>query len=268
MDAETRITLHTGGRMPVMGLGTWQLTTETAATVRAALTHGYRMIDTAVDYGSQPGIGEAIRHSDVDRGELFVVTKIEEDDDAYQAVQRDLEELQLGYADLTLIHRPPPSGAGEDLWRGLIRARKDGLVTDIGVSNYPADLVDALIDATGETPVVNQVEWSPLGHSDELQRHHAGKEVVIQAYSPLTRGRRLEEGPFLELGRKHGKTPAQILLRWNLQRGTVPLPKANQQAHLQENLDVFDFELDDADMESLNGLNEHYSALGMLAYVS
>jgi 2,5-diketo-D-gluconate reductase A len=120
--------------MPVFGLGTWELTQDTAATVRGALEVGYRMIDTAVDFGSQPGIGEALRRTTVDRGEIFVVTKLEEDDLA--AMKRGLGELGLAHADLTLIHRPPPSGAGEALWRGLMRARDVGLVRDFGVSNY------------------------------------------------------------------------------------------------------------------------------------
>jgi 2,5-diketo-D-gluconate reductase A len=136
MNAAATLKLHTGRRMPVFGLGTWELTQDTAATVRGALEVGYRMIDTAVDYGSQPGIGTALRPTTVDRGEIFVVTKIEEDDEPQAAMKRDLGELGLAYADLTLIHRPPPSGAGEALWRGLMRARDDGLVRDFGVSNY------------------------------------------------------------------------------------------------------------------------------------
>jgi 2,5-diketo-D-gluconate reductase A len=152
--------------MPVLGLGTWQLTRETAATVEGTLEEGYRMIDTAVDYGSQRGIGEVLRRTEIDRADIFVVTKVEENDNAYGGVQRDLDEMQLDYADLTLIHRPPPSGAGEALWRGLMRARDEGLVRDIGVSNYSAKLVDTLAEATREMPVVNQIEWSPFGFSD------------------------------------------------------------------------------------------------------
>ena len=266
MVANNRIPLRTGRQMPVLGLGTWELTNETAATIEAALALGYRMIDTAVDYGSQSGIGEAIRSSDIDRANLFVVTKVEETDHAYQAVQRDLGEMQLDYADLTLVHRPPATGAGDELWRGLMRAREDGLVRDIGVSNYPADLVDALARATGETPVVNQVEWSPFGHSDAFLRHHADNGIVVHAYSPLTRGNRLDDPTLGEVAGKHGKSPAQILIRWNLQRGTVPLPKANRREHFEENFDVFDFDLGEDDMSALNKLDERYSALGQLPY--
>jgi len=266
MDSTTRIPLHTGRRMPVLGLGTWQLTKDTPATIEAALGLGYRMIDTAVDYGSQPGIGEGIRRSLVDRAETFVVTKIEESDEPYQAVQRDLDELQLDYADLTLIHRPPPTGAGEALWEGLIRAREDGLAKDIGISNYSAKLTDALIAATGETPTVNQIQWSPFGHSNEMLRHATERKIVIQAYSPLTRTRRLDDPTLSEIAASHGKSPAQILIRWNLQRGTVPLPKANRREHLEEDIDVFAFALGDNEMAALGRLNERYSSLGSLPY--
>jgi len=267
MDSKTRIPLHTGRRMPVLGLGTWKLTHETAATVEAAIEAGYRMIDTAVDYGSQQGIGVAIRNSGITRDELYVVSKIEEDDDPRQGVERDLAEMQLDYADLTLIHRPPPGGPGESLWRGLIAAQEDGLVRDIGVSNYSAALVDDLVRETGVTPVVNQVEWSPLGHDESLFEHHGEKGIVIQAYSPLTRAEKLDDRNLGEVARSYGKTPAQIMLRWNLQRGTVPLPKANRREHFLENLDIFDFEISAEDMKALDALDRNYSALGGLAYV-
>jgi len=252
--------------MPILGLGTWQLTKDTAGTVEAALRLGYRMIDTAEDYGTQPGIGEAIKRNATARDRIYVVTKVEETDDAYEATRRYLDELQLDYADLMLIHRPPPSGAGEELWRGLIRAKKDGLARDIGVSNYAIDLIEILIRATGETPTVNQIEWSPFGHSDKMLTYCQQRQIVIQAYSPLTRTKRLDDNTLGALAAKYGKTPAQMLIRWNLQRGTVPLPKANRREHLQENFQIFDFEISRDDMASINGLNEGYSSLGTLPY--
>src|SRR4051794_34135126 len=220
MDQQSTVHLHTGGLMPVLGLGTWQLTKDTAGTVEAALRLGYRMIDTSGDYGTQPGIGEAIRRSELDRERLYVVTKVEETDDAYEATRKDLNQLQLAYADLMLIHRPPDSGAGERLWRGLIRAKKEGLAKDIGVSNYSAKLIDTLIDATGETPTVNQIEWSPFGHSDLMLKYCRQHKIIIQAYSPLTRTQRLDDETLRALARNYDKTPAQLLIRWNLQRGT------------------------------------------------
>lgn len=253
--------------IPVLGLGTWKLTRDTAEVVRKAIECGYRMIDTASDYGSQTGIGEAIPRCGIDRSDLFVTTKIEEDDDAYQAVRRDLGELEIQYADLTLIHRPPDSGAGERLWNGLVRARTEGLVRDIGVSNYSAELIDELIDQTGEVPAVHQVEWSPFGHSDALKNHHEEHGIQLQAYSPLTRGERLDDPRLREIAGAHDRSPAQVLIRWNLQEGVIPLPKANSEDHFRENIDVFSFTLSGAEVERLNGMNEQYSALGTLPYI-
>jgi len=266
MDANTTLPLHTGRAMPALGLGTWQLTSETAGTIAAALALGYRLVDTAADYGTHSGIGEGLERSGLDRAELFLVAKIEEDDDPLDATRRYLREIGVTYADLMLIHRPPPSGAGEALWEGLIEARREGLVRDIGVSNYPAELIDTLVDATGEVPAVNQIEWSPFGHGDAMLRYAQEKGMVIQAYSPLTRATRLDDGTLREIGSRHGKSPAQVLLRWNLQRGTAPIPKANRREHLEENIDVFDFELSAEDMAALDGRNERYSSLGTLPY--
>lgn len=268
MDQTTRISLRSGHGMPVLGLGTWQLVNDTAETIVGALEAGYRMIDTAVDYGSQAGIGKALHETGVGRDDIFVVTKIEETDAPLDGVVRDLSEMGLPYADLTLIHRPPPDGAGEQLWDGLIRARDEGLVRDIGVSNYSAAQIDRLVDASGEVPAVNQVEWTPFGHDDALFDHHRRHGIVLMAYSPLTRGERLEDVTLREIARRHGKTPAQVLIRWSLQRGAVPIPKANRPDHCCENLDVFNFDLERDEMERLAGLNVRWSALGGLPYVA
>jgi 2,5-diketo-D-gluconate reductase A len=258
--------LKSGAKMPLLGLGTWQLTHNTADTVAAALDLGYRMIDTSGDYGTQPGIGAGVKRSGLERDELFLVTKVEETDDAYAATKRNLDELKTDYADLMLIHRPPADGAGEALWEGLIRAKEDGLARDIGVSNYSVELIERLIEATGEVPAVNQIEWSPFGHSDTMLDFAAETDMVIQAYSPLTRRERLRDAELIRIAEKHGKTPAQVLIRWNLQNGTVPLPKANKKSHLQENFDVFDFQLSVEEMDALDEANERFSALGALPY--
>lgn len=267
MNADSTIALRSGNAMPVMGLGTWQLTNDTAGTVAHALDLGYRLIDTSSDYGTQPGIGQAIKDSDIDRKDLYIVTKVEETDDAYEATKEYIKEMGLEYADLMLIHRPPKNGAGEKLWAGLIRAKKEGLTKDIGVSNYPADLIQELIDATGETPAVNQIEWSPFGHDGDIFEYCDDENIIIQAYSPLTRAKRLDDDRLEQIAQKYSKSPAQVLIRWNLQLGTVPLPKANLDAHLEENINVFDFELSPDDMADLGELNEEYSALGTLPYV-
>jgi len=267
MERSSTVLLNSGRSMPVLGLGTWQLEDDTAGTVEEALELGYRMIDTSGDYGTQPGIGEAFRRSGVDREEIFLVTKVEEDEDSYEATRYNLDQLDGEYTDLMLIHRPPENGIGRRLWEGLIRAKEEGLARDIGVSNYAPQQIHALVEATGEPPVVNQIEWSPFGWSKETLAYCRAHGIVIQAYSPLTRTERLDDERLDAIAEVYDKTPAQVILRWNLQRGTVPLPKANRREHLVENLDVFDFEIDETHMHELDDLNERYSSLGSLPYV-
>jgi 2,5-diketo-D-gluconate reductase A len=257
--------LASGTEIPAMGLGTWQLRGG-PKTVRAALDHGYRLVDTSGDYGTQPAVGEAIRDTALPRGEIFLVTKVEETEDGYDATRDRLRDLGQDYADLMLIHRPPPSGAGESIWEGLIKAKREGLTREVGVSNYSIDQIDAVTDASGEQPAVNQIEWSPFGHSQEMLDYCRERRIVIQSYSPLTRGERLDDPTLAEIAGRHGKTPAQVLIRWNIQLGANPVPKASTREHLAENIDVFDFELGDEEMERLSGLNERYSALAGLAY--
>lgn len=266
MDKSATVQLHTGNAMPVFGLGTWQLTNDTAGTVAYALELGYPLIDTSSDYGTQPGIAEGIKKSQLVRESIYIVTKVEETDDAYERTESNLLELQVDYVDLMLIHRPPPDGAGEELWEDLIKAKNEGLIKDIGVSNYSIELIDQLIEASGEVPVVNQIEWSPFGHSDKMKAYCDERNIVVQAYSPLTRTKRLDDQILNQIAAKYKKSPAQILLHWNMQLGTVPLPKANQKQHLEENIAVFDFTIADEDINLLNGLNERYSSLGSLPY--
>lgn len=262
IDEDTRVRLHTGRTMPIFGLGTWGLNHSTAALVSQALRLGYPMIDTSGDYGTQPGIAEGITKAGLSRESFYIVTKVEQADDGYEATKRNLAELQLACVDLVLIHHPPEEGVGEDVWRGLIRARREGLTKDIGVSNYSQAQIETLANMTGVMPVVNQIEWSPFGWSQSMLDFCENNGIVIQAYSPLTRGARLYDATLASIAKKYGKSEAQVMIRWALQVGVVPLPKANQLAHLRENIDVFDFELDDKDMEKLRLLNEQYSALG------
>ena len=266
MDPRSTVLMHTGRRMPILGLGTWQLTRQTAYTIEEAIRIGYRMIDTSGDYGTQPGVGEGIRRSGTDRKGIFVVTKVEETDDAYASTRKNLKELGLDYADLVLIHRPPRRGVGEELWRQLLRAQDEKFAIDIGVSNYSENQISDLFEKTDVLPVVNQIEWSPFGHSRAMFDYAEERNIVIQAYSPLTRGSRLKDPTLLAIAEKYRKSPAQILIRWNLERCTIPIPKANKEKHLRENIDVFNFELTREDVHMLNGLNEHYSALGSLPY--
>jgi diketogulonate reductase-like aldo/keto reductase len=266
MDLNSKLTLNTGRKIPIMGLGTWELTSDTADVISYALALGYPMIDTSSDYGSQPGIGEGIKKSGETRESFCIVTKVEETDDAYDRVKSNLSELQLEYADLMLIHRPPENGVGEDLWEDLIKAQKEGLVKDIGVSNYRSDQIDKLIEASGITPVVNQIEWTPFGHSDEMKKYCDGKKILIMVYSPLTRETKIDTR-LKKMADKYSKTCEQMLIRWNIQQGVIPIPKANEKEHLEEDIDVFNFEITEKDIQLLNSFNEDYSALGSLPYI-
>ncbi|HEU4779438.1 MAG TPA: aldo/keto reductase [Steroidobacteraceae bacterium] len=258
--------LPSGREMPVLGLGTYQLKHHTVEAVTQALEAGYRMFDTSGDYHTQRGIGEAIRHSGVAREEIYLVTKIEETDDSFAATRDNLAELKQPYADLVLIHRPPGTGVGEAMWQGLRRAKRVGLVNDIGVCDYTIEQIEELVYRTGELPAVNQIEWSPFGHSPRMLDFCRDNDIVIQAWSPLTRAQRLNDDKVAGMAARYGKSPAQLLIRWNLQLGVVPLPKANHAQHQRENLNVFDFEISPPDMAKLRTLNEHYSAMGVLAY--
>jgi 2,5-diketo-D-gluconate reductase A len=182
------------------------------------------------------------------------VTKVEEDEDSYDSTKSNLEELGVEQVDLILIHRPPPDGAGEDLWQGLLEAKREGLAREIGVSNYSTEQVERLHRSGGERPAVNQVGWSPFDHDPDLLAEAVRSDVVIQAYSPLSRGR-IGDGTLAEIGRRHGRSPSQVVLRWCVQIGVVPLPKAADARHRRENFEVFDFELDAQEMAAVGALN-------------
>lgn len=264
---ESSHVLPSGNRMPLLGLGTWHLTHRTVDCLCSALELGYRMIDTSLDYHTQRGIGDAIRASGFDRDDLYIVTKVEPDEDGYEATRKNLAQMKTNYADLVLIHRPPKDGMQAKAWEGLRRAKREGLVHDIGVSSYSIEQIEELVYRSGELPAVNQIEWSPFGHSPSMLDFCRDNGILIQSWSPLTRGERLSDERVGAMAARYGKTPAQLLLRWNLQMGVVPLPKANHVQHQRDNLHVFDFEITPTDMAKLTGLNEHYSALGRLLYV-
>jgi len=253
--------------MPLLGLGTWHLNFHTVDTLCNAFGLGYRMVDTSADYHTQRGIGDAIKACGFNRDSIFVITKVDPDEDGYAATRHNLAQLKVNYADLVLIHRPPQGGTREIAWEGLRRAKREGLVHDIGVSSYSIEQIEELVYRTGEMPAVNQIEWSPFGHSPSMLDFCRDNSIVIQAWSPLTRASRLNDDKVGTMASRYGKTPAQLLLRWNLQLGVVPLPKANHVQHQRDNLHIFDFEITPADMLKLNSLNEHYSALERLLYL-
>lgn len=262
MDNESTIQLHTGSKMPLIGYGTWGIKGSVREAIEAAISSGYKMIDTSGDYGSQPGIGAALKNGNVPRSSIYLTTKVEETDDAYEATIKNLAELEVEYVDLMLIHRPPKEGVGETLWRDLIKARREDKIRDIGVSNYSEQQIQTLTDLTSVMPVVNQIEWSPFGWSREMADFCAENNIVIQSYSPLTHGKRLDDGQLTQIGLAYNKTPSQVLIRWNIQHGWVPIVKADNPQHIEENSDVFDFELAEDDMRALDQMNENFSALG------
>jgi len=253
--------------MPLIGLGTRDLTVRTVETLCNALELGFRMIDTAADYHTQRGIGDAIRACGFERDAIFITTKVEPDEDNYSATRKHLAQMRLDHVDLVLLREPPGHGVGEMAWQGLRRAKREGLARDIGVCNYSIDCIEELVYRTGEMPAVNQVEWSPFGHSPRMLDFCRENEILIQAWSPLTRATRLNDDKVGAMAARYGKTPAQLLIRWNLQMGVVPIPKANHVQHQRENLHVFDFEILPQDMTRLNALNEHYSAMERLGYL-
>ena len=267
MGPSSTVELHTGNLMPVIGIGTWQMGSDATDALKHAIKIGYRMIDTSGDYGTQPAVGKAFKKSGIPRGEMYIVTKIEEDDNAYEAAKYNVRKMHMEYADLILIHRPPRSSAGQDLWNGLAKARDEGIVKDIGVSNYSIGEMQELISESGITPVVNQIEWTPFGHSVDMLDFCRENDIIIQAYSPLTREERINDEQLRQIARSYGKTPEQVMLKWCLQLGAIPIPKASNPNHQQKNLDIFDFIISDDDMASLNSLNEEYSALNSLQYV-
>jgi 2,5-diketo-D-gluconate reductase A len=264
---ESSRVLPSRNRMPLLGLGTWELHVHTVDTVCSALELGFRMLDTSPEYHTQRGIGDAIRACGFERHEIFVITKVDSSGDSYAAIHKNLLQLKVDYVDLVLVPEPPDQDAAELAWQGLRRARRDGLTHDIGVCGYSIDGIEELVYRTGEMPAVNQIEWSPFGHSPRMLDFCRENEIAIQALSPLTRARRLNDDKVAAMAARYGKTPAQLLIRWNLQLGVVPLPKANHVQHLRENLSVFNFEISPLDMTRLNALNEHYSAREKLKYV-
>jgi diketogulonate reductase-like aldo/keto reductase len=263
MDINSKFTLNSGINIPVIGLGTWELTKQTADIVERALGIGYPLIDTSGNYDVQPAISDGLKRSGFERSTFYLQTKVEPDEHTYTATITNLKELQMPYADMVLLHWPPKSGFGEEQWNGLIKARDEGLTKDIGVSNYSADQIQGLIDATGIRPAVNQIEWTPFGHDKSILGYCQENEIIIQSYSPLTRGEKLDDKTLTAIAITHDVSPSQVLIRWNLQQGIIPIIKGSSEDHLKENINVFAFELTDEEMKSLDNLNEQYSALHM-----
>ena len=255
----TTVTLNDGRTMPQLGFGVWQIEPEGGATaVYTALKEGYRLIDTAAIYGNEEGVGAGIRLSAVPRDEIYLTTKLwnPQHGAAADALDESLARLDTPYVDLYLIHWPTPK---QDLyveaWKTMIELRKAAKTTSIGVSNFTVANLKRIMDETGVVPAVNQIELHPGFPQEELRAFHAEHGIVTESWSPIGQGKGLLEDPKLaEIGRKHGKTPAQIVLRWHLELGLVAIPKSVTPSRIKENLDVFDFRLDADDMAAIKGL--------------
>src|SRR5690625_1168944 len=257
-----RLELLSGPEIPVLGLGTYPLDNNEAERVVArALEVGYRLIDTAENYRNEEGVGRALRASGVERAQVFITTKFNAEwhgeDLAARAFEASARRLGVDYIDLLLIHWPnPEQDRYVDAWRGLISLREAGLVRSIGVSNFKPAHLQRLLDETGGTPDVNQIQLNPLVSRAELREFGQRHGIVSEAYSPIGKGGELLEEPaILEIAERLGRTPAQVVLRWHVQLGNVAIPKTGNLERLRENLDVFDFELTDADMRASSALD-------------
>jgi len=253
--------LLTGGTIPQVGLGVWQAPkgAVTQGAVTAALRHGYRHVDTARIYGNERDVGEAIRKSDVPRAEVFVTTKLWNDDQGYdpalRAFDASLSRLGLDYVDLYLIHWPV-AGKRNESWRALERVFEEKRARAIGVSNFLVPHLHELLSGAKVAPAVDQIELHPFLQHRETVKLCAEKGIVVEAYSPLTRGQRLGHPVVVEVAKRAGKSEAQVLLRWGIQHGFVVLPKSVNEPRIAENIALFDFTLDPAMMAKLDDLDE------------
>jgi diketogulonate reductase-like aldo/keto reductase len=257
------VTLNNGVEMPVLGLGVWQVQTgnECRRAVLWALEAGYRHIDTARIYGNEKDVGAAIRDSGLPRAEIFVTTKLWNGDQGYEkalrAFDHSLSALGLEYVDLYLIHWPVP-GTREDSWRALQHILEEGRSRAIGVSNYTDRHLAELLSWADVPPAVDQVEFSPYLYQVDLLEYCRGHGIQLEAYSPLTRGRQLKDVKLVNVARRVGRTPAQVLIRWALQHDLVVIPKSVRHARIVENAAVFDFSLSAEDMAVLDALDESH----------
>ena len=257
-----RIQLNDGHSIPQLGFGVFKVDPkQTERIVADALEVGYRHIDTARIYGNEEGVGRAIAASGIPREELFVTTKLWNDDQgtqsAFDAFDRSLERLGLEVLDLYLIHWPTPrNDRYVETWKALERLRESGRVRSIGVSNFLAHHLERLLDETDVVPAVDQVELHPYHQQPETAAFAEEHAIAIEAWGPLGQGKY----PLFELpeitgpAAAHGRTPAQVVIRWHLQRGHIVFPKSNRRERMAENFDVFDFTLDDAEMDAITGL--------------
>jgi diketogulonate reductase-like aldo/keto reductase len=262
MTTALSLTLNDGKAIPQLGLGVYQLGPgrETQRAVEAALAAGYRHIDTAAVYRNEGDVGAALRASGLPREEIWVTTKLWNSDHGgdrpLRALEASLERLGVDYVDLYLIHWPVPERL--ETWSSFVRFRDLGLARSIGVSNFMTRHLNELLAASEVVPAVNQIELSPFlyrSRSDTIEASEAAG-IAVEAYSPLTKGRRLGHPALVAVGERHGKTPAQVLIRWCIDKGLVVIPRSRREARIRENAEVLDFSLSAAEIETLDSLDE------------
>ncbi|MEN2741032.1 aldo/keto reductase [Microbacterium sp. X-17] len=259
-DIAPTVALNDGYSIPTIGFGTYPMRGEDGAeAVVSAIRTGYRLLDTAFNYDNEGAVGEGIRRSGIARDELFVTSKLPgryQGEFTINALQESLWRLGLDYLDLYLIHWPNPSvGRYVESWANLVEARERGLVRSIGVSNFTPKHLDEVISATGVTPALNQIELHPYFPQADQREVHARLGIVTEAWSPIGKGRGIYEEPAIaSAAAAHGVTPAQAILRWHVQLGSIPVPKSATPSRQAENLDVFGFELSEAEMDAITAL--------------
>ena len=261
LNIQSTVKLNNDVRMPILGLGVYQSPPGrvTRNAVNLALRVGYRHVDTARIYGNEADVGEAVRESGVPRGDLFIATKLWNSDQGYdstlRACEASLKRLGLDYLDLYLVHFPVPDVRKES-WRAMETLRKKGRCQAIGVSNFTIRHLEELIEESHVIPSVNQVELHPFLYQKELLKYCQDRGIQVEAYSPLARGERLQDPRIASLATKYSKSPAQLMIRWGIEHGLVVIPKSTREERIRENSQVFDFDISDDDMRSLDSLDE------------
>jgi 2,5-diketo-D-gluconate reductase A len=262
IDQNPLIQLNSGVQVEQLGLGVYKVGQDIAVDlVKLAIDLGYRRIDTAALYDNEQEVGAAIRASSVEREEIFVTTKIWNDrhgfDNALEAIDESLARLNIGYVDMVLIHWPNPKlGKFVETYKALEKALESGKVRGIGVSNFHEEHLNAVLQAADVVPAINQIELHPGLSQHDLRAFNASHAIATEAWSPLARGQKLDSASIVEAARAHGKTPAQIVLRWHIQLGNLVIPKSSNPQRLAENLDIFDFELTAQEMAAINQLED------------
>jgi diketogulonate reductase-like aldo/keto reductase len=260
----TTLPLANGAAIPQLGLGVWKVRpgSETRVAVSAALAAGYRHVDTASAYGNERDVGAALRESGVPRADVFVTTKLWNDDQGYDSALRafddSLAKLGLDYVDLYLVHWPVP-GRRLDSWRALERLSSEGRARAIGVSNFLVPHLQELLAVANVPPAANQIELHPFLQRRETVAFCQRHGIVVEAYSPLTHAQRLQDPAIVAVAKRVSRTPAQVLLRWGVQKRFVVLPKSKHPERIAENAAIFDFALDDEDVARLDALDENFA---------